>query len=109
MADAFSVIYSSIRARIRGGSQNGQETLVDANQAGQLITADGLPRYTESSRRFAYLQVQTSTLLQPLNAVPTETMVYETVRVAASETRRSEFQALSDFYQSRANLYRGGP
>ena len=77
MADGFSVIYSSIRARIRGGTQGGLETLVDANQAGQLVTADGMPRYTEASRRYAYLQVQTSTLFAPLTAVPTTTAALE--------------------------------
>lgn len=77
MADTFSVIYSSIRARIRGGTQSGQETLVDANQAGQLITSNGMPRYTEMSRRFDYQQVQTSTLFAPLNAVPTTTAILE--------------------------------
>lgn len=77
MSENFSVIYASIRARIRGGTQNGQETLTDANQSGQLVTADGMPPYTEASRRFAYLQVQTATLLAPLTAVPTVTAALE--------------------------------
>ena len=39
-------------------------------------------------------------------AVPIETAVYELVRAGVAETRKAEFEALANHYQTRADLYR---
>lgn len=41
-----------------------------------------------------------------LSAVPVDTVIYEILQHTQRERQKAEFQALADYYQNRANLYR---
>ena len=73
----FERIDSILRAIRRGGDADGQDFPVSVNEHNELIVAQGLPPYTEMTRRGMGRTVQTSTLFAPLTAVPTTTAALE--------------------------------
>lgn len=68
---------SLLKVNRRGGSSDGQEVTLRANEYDELLTAQGLPAYTEITRKGLGFTVQTSTLFAPLTAVPTTTAALE--------------------------------
>lgn len=62
-----------IRAMFRGGSNNGGPALLDANERKELLTAQGLPAYTEMTRLGDGWTVQTTTPFAPVAAYPSTT------------------------------------
>jgi hypothetical protein len=75
----FEQITARLQGLIRGGALTGTASDLHANQAKELLVATGMPDGVEMARRndVAYQQVQTSTLLAPLVAVPTTTAALE--------------------------------
>ena len=75
MSEQFSFITAALRGRRRTDKK--EEVELAANGANELLVAQGLPPYTEMAARYDTWQIQTSTLLAPLNAVPTTTAALE--------------------------------
>lgn len=68
---------SQVYASRRGGASDGQPVAVRANEYDEMLVAQGLPPYTEVTRKGIGWVVQTSTLFAPLTAVPTTTAALE--------------------------------
>lgn len=73
----FERIDTILRAIRRGGSSDGNDYPLVANESKELIVAQGLPPYTEMTRLGEGWTVQTSTLFAPLVAVPSTTAALE--------------------------------
>lgn len=64
---------ASLFAANRGGSNDGGQAALQSNQLNELLTAQGLPAYTEMTRKGAGYTVKTATAFAPVAAVPTTT------------------------------------
>ena len=68
---------ASITAVQRGGAAGGLALSLEANELHELLTAQGLPPYTEMTRKGGGWSVQTATLMAPLVAIPTTVAALE--------------------------------
>lgn len=66
-----------LRAFVRGGALDGEAAKLAANERRELLTAQGLPRYTEATRQGNGWSLQTATLFAPLVAIPTTVAALE--------------------------------
>lgn len=66
-----------VKATTRGGAAGGLSALVEQNELHELFTAQGLPPFTEVTRKGDGWSIQTSTLFAPLVAVPTTVAALE--------------------------------
>lgn len=73
-----------VKARQLGGDNAEQPVSFRTNEYRELLTAQGLPPYTEMTRRGGGFTVQTATLFAPLVAIPTTVAALELWNNSAS-------------------------
>ena len=75
---------ADVRAVQRGGAAGGLALSLEANELHEALVAQGLPPYTEMTRKGGGWSVQTATLMAPLVAIPTTVAALEIYNNMAS-------------------------